>query len=685
MSRFLLFLALSLPTSLLAVTFGPEHRVADTPRTSYPVEHWPGVVVPRGDGWVVFTYEEHYLPIRPPHLVATPVSRDGQPHPEQQVVIGENGVNLRAAATPRGFLVSYTVIGAAAEVLSLDGDLKPAAPPVALSGTEVDALVCNDTRCAAETSKGALRSLVLFDFDGRITSGPVALGSISGRGISLAANGNLFIAGWADAFVRDASLAFIDAEGRIIRSMVLPKELPVAEPVVAPHPAGALVVLGSTVAAIRMDGSIAGRATLPSPGELSSGVAAIGDNGSEYLLVIRSVYANGSSVLGAATPAHLYSVRLSHALDVLDTAARPLSLLHVTNQWPSIAANGTDFAVAWLHQGTSSQATRVVRVDAAGENGTLVDPVPAPQFAWSLAATAQATLAVWGTISSDGGAALHAARLDSGETLELSRSVGHAFSATDRRDFLVAWDEPDSVVIGWIPGAGEASVRKTSLAVDATVAGLAWDGSGYMLGLRAIGAPSDLLVRVASDGSVMWSRPISAGLVGLASIEGRTLVLGMRNSAIYGTDGSLLAEVPPFVVESQVASNGRDQFLVTTKRFERNATRLFATRIDGEGRLLDGSGIEFAKSTTSSVTAVPFGGRWLLAWRAPDPGVRTFPDLRDVTGELPSSIHAMASDGRGGAIVLVSRVAAEGRWVTPVIVTRTVVDETPSRRRTASR
>lgn len=688
MPRVLLSLALLLPSSVFALTFGPERRVADTPRTSYDFETWSGVVLPRGDGWVVLTYDQNLTPAGPQHLVATPVDRDGQPHPEQQVVVGERGIDLRAAATPAGFLVSYNVSGVGAEVLSLDRDLKPAGAPAALPGSTVDALVCGATRCAASISKGSLHSLVLFDFDGHITAGPVVLGSLPG--VSLAASGDLFIAGWASFFNQDASLAFIDAGGRILRSMVLTKDLPVAMPVVAAHPAGALVILGSTIAVVRMDGTIAGRTTLPNPGELGFGAEAVGDNGSEYLVVIGSVYATVSSVLGAGNPMHLYTVRLSHDLTLLDAVPRPVSLLAFSNEQPSVAVNGSAFGVGWLHRGTSSQATRVARIDAAGSvnraGGTLVAPVPAPQFGRSLSASAQSTLAVWSTITPDGASGLRASRLDSEETVALSDAAGGALSATDGRDFLIAWNELDSVVIGLIPGSGRAEVRKLSLAIDATVAGLAWDGSGYMLGLRAIRATSDILVRIGADGAVMWSRPLPSGLLGIASLPGRTLALGALSSAIYGSDGSVLASVPIAANGARVASNGRDQFLVTSVRFERNAYRLFATRIDAGGSLLDGSGIEVARTTTSSTVAAPVGDdRWLLAWSAPDAGMATFPDLRPVTGELPGAIQAMTADGHGGVLVLAQRAAVDGRWTTPVIVVRPVTGEAPLRRRASAR
>ena len=694
MPRILLFLALVLPSSLVAITFGPEHRVAPAPRETYGVEPWAGVVAPRGNGWVVFTNEPAttYLPVATSQIVATPIDHDGVPHPDEQVMIGKGGVNLRAVATPKGYLLTWTTFSGTS-VVPLGPDLAPSGPTVEIH-TVIYSLACDDARCAGATGDG---SVVIFDFEGHVTATATAIAPSPGA--IVAGSGNVFAAAWLDR--GKPRLAFINNDGEVIRSTPLSLPSTFSNIALAPHPLGALVVWGTTAAVVRTDGSIAFQTTLPGTGELMVREYAVAGNGSEYLVVIGSLYLSGSSVEGSPTPAHHWTVRLSNTLDLLDSAPRPLARLPFGNLFASIAASGEDFAVAWLHQGTFGQGTRVARIDAAGtarpEDGVIVSPAPSPQTGASLAATPDATLAVWRVTTSQGLTGLRAMRFDAADTpidaapLALSEGATGVVTASDGHDFIAVWREPDSfydpspphLTVATIP-AGGGEIHKRMLDVDASPLGIGWDGSGYVLGLNAA-QKSSVLVRLSRDGGPMWTRQLPLGFISaMAVLPGRTLILGKTN-AVYGSDGSLVADVPFIAGDNTAAwSNGRDEFLVTTTRFFDKAYRLFAMRLDANGQRLNGSpnlpGVPVA-ITDSYARAAALGRRWLLAWTQPSGGMATFPDLETVTGEEPSAITAMAGDGAGGVVILAQRAATQGRWTVSAVVLRRVAEDAVRARR----
>jgi hypothetical protein len=718
--RALLLLAIPLlaPTLFAAVSFGPDRPVASAPRASYGGGDRPGAIVPFGDGWVGFTFQAPSYG-QPTQIIATPIAANGTPIAgEERIVHEATGSDLLAATTPQGFLLVWSTWNAAllrvvSMAMPVGQDFKPAGTPVELP-MPMRSLACNGSRCAA-ASFFIASPLIVLDLTGHVTAGPLDPGLARTTAIAATADG--FALAWHRQGSEDVRVAFMSNDGTMTApTTVAPQTSAAVEVAVAAHPLGALVAWGQDnfveTAIVRRDGTMAGTATLPAAGRLVQEVAVAG-NGSEYLVAYCSITGSGAYIDGFSEK-HLFYSRMSPAADVLDAAARPLCSLTMSNYAPSVVANGSAFGATWLHYGqrlasSSFTAMRVARIEAGGglsaTDGVMLSPRPSFQWGASLAVGAESALVTWREINQIGGFAVRAMRVnrnvdaldasplvlsDSSEAFTFpfdpapllpTRGRDTVRSATDGRDFIAIWRDtaspnPSSTFEAAFVDGHSGSVRKLDLGFTGRPAGLGWDGSGYMLGLNNADYPSTAkLVRLASDGQVLWSNPLPASIVAMATIPGRTLVVTFDTMDIYDTDGRAVARVPVASgVLAAVASNGRE-FLVLTATFMQNAAFLVATRIAPDGSTPHGVKTPVAQTSTHLVQAAPLGSRWLIAWQDATAHMVTFPDLTPVTSEDAASIANMAPDGSGGILLMAQRTVPVDRWMTSVIVTRQVIDD----------
>jgi hypothetical protein len=299
-------------------------------------------------------------------------------------------------------------------------------------------------------------------------------------------------------------------------------------------------------------GSVLDPAGIPiSTAATSEGVPAVAWNGTNFLVVWEDQRS------GACCD--IYGARMNSAGSVLDPAGFPISTAPDRQRAPAVARNGTDFLVVWS-DARSGPATDIYGARVSG-TGSVLDPAGIPI---STAANTQTQPAV-------------------------------AFNGTD---FLVVWDDyrTDPTCCGLdVYGSRVSS------------AGSVRDPAGILISAdrRAQSAPA-----VAWDGTdffVVWQD---------WRFTACCKILGARvNGAgsVVDPNGILLSTAANNQVAPVVAWNGTDFLVVWEDNRSGLGFDIYASRVSGNGTVLDPSGIFVA--STSHYPAVAWDGtNFLVVW-----------------------------------------------------------------------
>jgi hypothetical protein len=312
----------------------------------------------------------------------------------------------------------------------------------------------------------------------------------------------------------------------------------------------------------------------------------------------------------------------------LDASVIAISAAANAQSQPAAAWDGSNYVVAW--RDTRSDAGDVYggRVSAGGSvldgTGFVVDSFSSGEETPGVAAGAPGTLVVWDDIRTGSERDVYAARVSpaAGVLDPTGMLLTTATGGVAKGQFspVVAWDGANYLGV-WGDGRN---------GVDSDVYGGRVDGSGAIL--DGTGIPISTAAGEQSSPSIAWN-----GAEYLAVWQdhrgSRFDVYGARiapNGTVLDPFGIPISTAGGDQRDPRVVANG-SQFLVVWDDSRGANLEVYATRVDGNGSVLDPSGIDVSSGATSDqeLPAVAWNGsHYLVAWE----------DFRaDVSGDVEAA------------------------------------------------
>ena len=646
----LLLFALSADAQVSAAqaVFGPERLLPEAGPGDALFPSTIGSILPDGeDGYLVFWTPRELTSARTPIMI-TRTDAAGVPSGEAQLLLdGREAVqSVRALRLPQetGYLLIWSEQqGLFAMVYDRALQTVWNAPArLSALNTGVSA-TCNAVHCLVAVARSNGIEGVLISPSGQLTGGSFLLTRPAQRLALAPANGG-FIAAWVGQYPNEGIYAstFNDDLAPIGEMLF---ERRAGEIAAGPNGDGATMVWtsGKDVRAARV--GLDGRSSAPK-------VIARVDSTPEFIglatsdtqhLVLLNYTERPAGVLisaGVTYPKDIYGVRITHALDPLDDAPRPLEIAHWANSGMSAASNGRDYLLGWNYSSAAPVAdghARLKFVDASGAAGEtrLLRAGPQPQYGGALAWNGSGHLAVWAEpvprpqtadeqhrllasiVGGDGRAAPPALI----STLRDAESVS---AASDGRDYAVLWSThmdgsmSSGTRVAILDGHTAAAKRIVELSGIA-MTDIVWTGRAYVYIAQL--DRTAYLARLAPDGKLLSfsvflssSTPVSA--IDLAADDGFVAVAWANAN---GTSLTILDEVRPGGTTTlarisarngdvAVAVEGTTAFVVTS-----DTTGVYATQV--EGNSVRPESVLDTRGGSSDLVASPFQRGFLAQWR----------------------------------------------------------------------
>jgi|GEM_PF-3172720 len=684
-------LLLTIASSSGAAKLGPPRRVAALGKG--PAEARLGAVLPFGDGQVAFSLQREQSDPTRRDIVATPIDRLGVPQYDlaRAIVSGAQSVPL-AARTSDGYLLCW-VFEHEIYTLALSSSLSlksTSANAVLQENTPVD-LVCNGSHClltttTSGTTAGSSASILLLGSDGIPDSASPDQAVASHSSIT-AVNGGF-------AFADGRGVIWTDSAGRITGKTTVPN--PSAfnfNTLVVPCSAGVLVVASSSDAVrtwtVSQTEGVLKTASYALP-KSSHGntpeiplVAASG-NGTTFVVAAYTNYAGVHD--GDPEPLGVSAFIINADLDLVRPWFEIEDASFLFEPVLSVSSNGPDFLMGW--NGSAGRVLRVMPdVSVEANQGLPLAIGPVGQQALGLAASPDSTLPVWRDVG----------QYAPPTKIERIQAAGNGLDVTplpiDTNSVQPVWDGQTFAIFGslsatpkdFIGGSIDASgsLHTSLIRHDTSLLNVWWDGSAYVAATGSWGSARDYhLLRIAPDMTVLSDIPLSASLRAAAGLPGRTLIVTDPPAVTILDDrGSIITTFPivaPANTETyfqiNVASNGRDQFLLVT--VANGIAR--ASRLTPDGRLLDDMTMPVLQQADPySTRGEAFGNRWIIF--TPHVAIE-YPSLQpiDLTGAGPIAAAARASSNR--IVFLTTETTSVNGLLFNVLMLHDLIDDTQRHR-----
>ncbi|WP_236605710.1 hypothetical protein [Sandaracinus amylolyticus] len=344
-------------------------------------------------------------------------------------------------------------------------------------------------------------------------------------------------------------------------------------------------------------------------------------NGTDYLVVWND-YRNGST-------SDVYASRVSAAGAVLDAGGLAVSTAASSQQYPSVASNGTEYLVVWEDTRSGSMTNLYgSRVSAAGvvldAGGRAVSTAAGHQLWPSVASTGTDYLVAWQDSRSGSHSDIYGTRVSaSGTVLDISGLVVST-AANDQQSPSVASNGTEYLVVWRDSRSGSSSdIYATRVSASGTVL----DISGLAVSTAANNQQSPSVASNGTDYLVVWCdyRRGSTTDIYASRVTGAGIILDPAGLGVStAADNQLLPSV---------ASNGTD-YLVVWQSSQNVSFDLYAARVSAAGRVLDAGGlaVSTAASSQHSASVASNGTDYLVAWHDFRSGVAS-----DIYGSRVSS------------------------------------------------
>jgi hypothetical protein len=298
----------------------------------------------------------------------------------------------------------------------------------------------------------------------------------------------------------------------------------------------------------------------------------------------------------------IYGARVDAAGTVLDTVGIAICTAPLSQKYPDVAFNGTDYLVVW-HDDRSGVSLDIYGARVAVD-GTVLDPAgfavtaaPYDQRYPALSSDGTNCLVVWEDARSGGAYDIYGARIDAaGSVLDPSGlaicTVGadqyHAAAAFSGENYLVVWHD--------FRDAGGSNIYGARVEADGTLL----DPSGIVICTAADGQYVPAVAYNRTNFLVAWHDARDGGY----DIYGTRVRV---DGSVVDTLGIAVSTVEGNQYEVAMAFNGTDCLLV----WEDNRTGspdIYSTRVDSAGHVLDPAGTPITTEPyTQMAPALAFG------------------------------------------------------------------------------
>jgi hypothetical protein len=374
-------------------------------------------------------------------------------------------------------------------------------------------------------------------------------------------------------------------------------------------------------------------------------------NGQNWLVVW-----NGGRVAGTYQTKDIFAARVSPSGVVLDTPAIVVDGSDAVDElWPTVASDGTDWAVAWMDQGSYFE----LRGARISPEGTVRDPggvaLHQPQFPGapynpSIAFAGDEYLVAWSGDNSIKGLRLTPALQPLGGVFTISAGGNGTYAnfpdvASNGDQFYVVWEEvryyqlPDTFGTRIAHNGTVLDPAGDDLSfVDFDVnsgdhASVAWDGTQWYVAWQDGGVIE--ANRVAADGTVLnpggvaigggtgfnpavAARPGGTGAhIVFSSYQGSQYDISLRSMAADGatTPGPVVSQGAPSQRQPDFAA-GDNGYLAVFLSAVSNETRIKAQRLDANGVAIDAEPVLVQGGSTSlrNPRVAWNGSLYLVVW-----------------------------------------------------------------------
>jgi hypothetical protein len=340
----------------------------------------------------------------------------------------------------------------------------------------------------------------------------------------------------------------------------------------------------------------------------------VGSNGTDFLVVWLD-WRNSTS-------RDLYGTRVSSSGSVVDGTGLVIGAhVNYSESAPSVAANGTDYFVAWTEWDSANSTRRILGSRLEGSLSVTSPVVDTTSLAFTsgggncqVSSVAPATpgyFLAWQCAASPGDELQSAwvsltGTITAGSGFTVTTSPLHQTEpaiASNGSNYLVVWTET---------GPGGMSIYGTRVATT----GGALDRGGFVIGT---GQRERMAPAVASDGTdylVAWMdyRDLNWDIHGA-----RVLGSGASSSAVLDPNGIVISAHADYQNVPSVASDGTD-YLVVWRVDPSARGDIYGARVSSSGMVLDTSGIAIATNLVEHYTprAASNGTNYLVIWAEND-------------------------------------------------------------------
>jgi hypothetical protein len=326
----------------------------------------------------------------------------------------------------------------------------------------------------------------------------------------------------------------------------------------------------------------------------------VASNGTDYLVVWWDMR-NGNP--------DIYGTRVASTGEVADGSGLVIANAAQAQTAPSVASNGTDYFVVWEDGRAGNPDVFGARVTSAGavveDSGLAISTEAHSQLTPSVAANGTDYLVAWEDTRLDSAGDIFGARVTSaGAVVDAS---GFAIStalqsqdtpsvASNGTDYLVVWGDARLAKAGNIFGA------------RVTGTGTVVDGSEFAISTPSSGQTRPSVVFNGTDFYVAWQDARSS----LDIYGARVTTTG----EVLDPSGVVLSTAANGQLFPEVASNGTDYLVVWSGHRQRdNSAAIFGVRVSGAGEVLDASGLEISPAGNHLFHKVASNGKdYLVVW-----------------------------------------------------------------------
>jgi cysteine-rich repeat protein len=367
----------------------------------------------------------------------------------------------------------------------------------------------------------------------------------------------------------------------------------------------------------------------------------------------------------AGTDTRIYFTRVTAAGVVMNPAGTQLAALPIVQSEPVVASNGTSYLVVFVASsmfevGYDIYASRVSATGAIVDTKPrVVSDAPGDEMNPAVAARGSEYLVAWGDHRNSLDSDVYAARISAAGTVLDSSGIAISNGqrgeflpsvASNGTDYLVAWSDQRAgtsidvyatrvSATGAVLDAGGVPVSTDPW--DQNAVSAASDGSGYLLAWSD-GRSEVYASRISATGAVLdpngIALPAAIGLRDHApavAFDGGQYLVTWSDNFDYDADvfaarvtpagaisdpNGLLLSLGPHAQDEPVVAASSSGFLAVWEDFRTfRRTKLFATRLDPDGTVLDPNGILivdplYETDSPSEPCVASNGDDYLVAW-----------------------------------------------------------------------